>query len=214
MTMIKIQDVLAAGVMLLLTTGTLGFIPSNLCHESQRTFLKHTDSLYSTKEGNNPEIVEGNRRAFLTSSALTLIGTSCAFVPPATAAAPAASSKQSMIEELKASRQKLETVPDLLQQEKWDEVRTILKTPPINYLWNMGDSKNVLVSLAKATDEFELLDLKDELSVSLQMCDQLTYDNVFVYFQPGSGKVKIKEPVQLAKKAIQQIDEALVLAGQ
>jgi hypothetical protein len=28
--------------------------------------------------------------------------------------------------------------------------------------------------------------MKDELSLTLQMCDQLTYDNVFVYFQPGT----------------------------
>jgi hypothetical protein len=44
-------------------------------------------------------------------------------------------------------------------------------------------------------------DLKDELGVALQMCDQLTYDNVFVYYQPGNGKVKVKEPTDLAIKA-------------
>ena len=76
----------------------------------------------------------------------------------------------------------------------------------------MGDSKNPILALAKATDEFELIDLKDEISISLQMCDQLTYDNVFVYFQPGNGKVKVKEPVDLAKKAMKQLDDALQLA--
>jgi len=66
-----------------------------------------------------------------------------------------------------------------------------------------------LVQLAKETGEFELLELKDELAISLQMCDQLTYDNAFVYFQPGNGKVKIKEPTDLAKKAQAQIQEAI-----
>ena len=46
-------------------------------------------------------------------------------------------------------------------------------------------SQNTLVQLAKETGDFELLELKDELAISLQMCDQLTYDNAFVYFQPG-----------------------------
>lgn len=41
------------------------------------------------------------------------------------------------------------------------------------------------------------------------MCDQYTYDNVFIYFQPGNGKVKIKEPVDMANKAISQLKEVL-----
>ena len=66
--------------------------------------------------------------------------------------------------------------------------------------------------MAKQTGEFELLELKDELAISLQMCDQLTYDNAFVYFQPGNGKVKIKEPKDLATKAMSQIEEAIKVA--
>lgn len=31
----------------------------------------------------------------------------------------------------------------------------------------------------------ELLELKDELAISLQMTDQYSYDNVFIYYQPG-----------------------------
>ncbi len=83
----------------------------------------------------------------------------------------------------------------------------------MNQLWNLGESQNTLVKLAKDTGEFELLELKDELAISLQMCDQLTYDNAFVYFQPGNGKVKIKEPTDLALKAMNQIGDAISLAG-
>jgi hypothetical protein len=111
----------------------------------------------------------------------------------------------------------------------------------VNQLWNLGDSKNTLQLLAKATDEFDLIDLKDELSVTLQMCDQFTYDNVFVYFQPGTqkeclvtltffsmcvcvhetcshscvlgnGKIKVKEPTELAVKAMAQLSEAIDMA--
>eukprot|EP00640_Fibrocapsa_japonica_P006502 CAMPEP_0113936774 /NCGR_PEP_ID=MMETSP1339-20121228/3576_1 /TAXON_ID=94617 /ORGANISM="Fibrocapsa japonica" /LENGTH=183 /DNA_ID=CAMNT_0000939325 /DNA_START=49 /DNA_END=600 /DNA_ORIENTATION=- /assembly_acc=CAM_ASM_000762 len=126
------------------------------------------------------------------------------------AAAPV--KKEDLVSDLIASKSKMELIPSLLQQQEWDKVRTILKTPPVNQLWNLGESKNPLVKLAKETGEFELLELKDELAISLQMCDQLTYDNAFVYFQPGNGKVKIKEPTDLAKKAIGQIGDAITLS--
>ena len=58
----------------------------------------------------------------------------------------------------------------------------------------------------------ELFELKDELAYNLQMCDQLTYDNAFVYFQPGSGKYKIKEPQDLARRAMGQIQQAIEMA--
>jgi len=35
------------------------------------------------------------------------------------------------------------------------------------------------------------------------------YDNVFVYFQPGNGKVKIKEPIEMANKALGQLQQAI-----
>jgi hypothetical protein len=46
------------------------------------------------------------------------------------------------------------------------------------------------------------------------MCDQLTYANAFVYFQPGSGKFKIKEPQELARQAMAKIEEALEMANE
>lgn len=55
----------------------------------------------------------------------------------------------------------------------------------------------------------DLMELKDELSISLQMTDQYSYDNVFIYYQPGNGKVKVKEPMEMAKKAIGELREAI-----
>ena len=65
------------------------------------------------------------------------------------------------------------------------------------------------MKLATETGEFELVEIKDELAISLQMTDQYSYDNVFIYYQPGNGKVKTKEPLQMANKAISQLKEAL-----
>jgi hypothetical protein len=110
------------------------------------------------------------------------------FVAIANVAVPSANAAgtDDLIADLTESKLKLEVIPGLLENGEWDKVRTVLKTPPVNQLWNLGDSKNTLNKLARETGEVELLELKDELSISLQMCDQLTYDNAFVYFQPGT----------------------------
>jgi len=89
------------------------------------------------------------------------------------------------ITDLQTSLTKISEIPPLLQNAEWDRVRTILKTPPVNSLWNLGESSNTIVKLAKETGEFDLLELKDELAISLQMTDQYSYDNVFIYYQPG-----------------------------
>mmetsp|Transcript_13433 Transcript_13433/g.15118 ORF Transcript_13433/g.15118 Transcript_13433/m.15118 type:complete len:184 (+) Transcript_13433:214-765(+) len=156
-----------------------------------------------------------NRRTFVAKALSTVpsltIGSSISVLTNPNAAF--AASTKDLIGDLESSRKKLDDVPALLDQGEWDKVRTILKTTPVNKLWNLGESQNTLVNLAKETGEFELLELKDELAISLQMCDQLTYDNAFVYFQPGNGKVSIKEPKSLAVKAMSQLEEAIKLAG-
>ena len=101
----------------------------------------------------------------------------------------------------------------LVDAAEWDKIRTVLKTPPVNELWNLGESKNTLVKLAKETGEFELMEMKDELAISLQMCDQYSYDNNFIYYQPGNGKIKTKEPMEMANKAISQLKEAVDAAN-
>ena len=57
------------------------------------------------------------------------------------------------------------------------------------------------------------MELKDELSISLQMTDQYSYDNVFIYYQPGNGKVKVKEPLEMAEKAIGELKMAIDMVG-
>ena len=46
---------------------------------------------------------------------------------------------EAAIQELKESRNKLKEIPDLLEANEWDKVRSILKVPPVNKLWNLGD---------------------------------------------------------------------------
>jgi hypothetical protein len=114
-----------------------------------------------------------------------------------------------IVTELESSLTKLQPISNLLQEEKWDEVRTILKTPPVNKLWNLGESQNPIMKLAKETGNVELFEVKDELAYNLQMTDELTYNNVFVYFQPGNGKIKIKEPQDAVNMALKQLESII-----
>ena len=163
-------------------------------------------------QGSSESMTTTSRRNFVFATATALVPAAGMMLMSPSAALAAAGETKVLLEQLELSRQKIDAIPSLLQKEEWEAVRQILKTPPVNFLWNMGDSKNPVLQLAKATDEFELIDLKDELSLSLQICDQLTYDNVFVYYQPGNGKVKVKEPTELAVKAMKQLDEAIQVA--
>ncbi|EJK69192.1 hypothetical protein THAOC_09581, partial [Thalassiosira oceanica] len=171
-----------------------------------------------------------DRRSLMTSAAAALIavGPALSLVSGAPGVANAVETKDALISDLKASLDKIQTAAE------WDKVRTILKTPPVNQLWNLGESQNTLVKLAKAhlttqifaappdrnllkceeTGDFEIMEIKDELAVSLQMTDQYSYDNVFIYYQPGNGKVKTKEPLQMANQAIGQLKEALSVVEQ
>ena len=72
-------------------------------------------------------------------------------------------------------------------------------------------SQNPVLRLARDTGNVDLFELKDDLAYNLQLCDQLTYDNAFVYYQPGNGKVKIKEPQELARRAMGQIQDVIDL---
>ena len=121
----------------------------------------------------------------------------------------AAAKEAELLAELKAVRTALEPLPALLEEEKWDAVRSVLKVPPVGNLWNLGDSKNTIRKLADLRDDVELFELADDVAGALQLADQYTYDNNFIYFQPGNGKVKIKEPKQQVQIASKKLGELL-----
>ena len=130
-----------------------------------------------------------SRRTFLsTVIAATAVSSSFAILPIQSAYAAADSLKDALIADLQTSLTKIETIPSLVDSAEWDKIRTVLKTTPVVELWNLGESKNTLVKLAKETGEFDLMEMKDELAISLQMTDQYSYDNNFIYYQPGKYK--------------------------
>lgn len=151
-----------------------------------------------------------SRRTFMSTMASSSIAAATAIATPIQPAF--AEDKESLVADLSDSLTKIQTIPSLVESLEWDKIRTVLKTPPVNQLWNLGESKNTLTKLAKETGDFDLMEMKDELAISLQMTDQYSYDNNFIYYQPGNGKIKTKEPMEMANKAIIQLKEALDVA--
>lgn len=170
----------------------------------QLRFLMHALSLFVVVSAWSPQQPQSRRKMFQeTAAAVAFVST----ISPQIA--NAASATEILVDELQSSQSKLKEIPGFLQDQEWDKVRTALKTPPVNKLWNLGDSQNTILKLAKETGEVEFFEMKDEIAYNLQMCDQLTYNNVFVYYQPGNGKIKIKEPTDAINKAISQLQEVL-----
>mmetsp|Transcript_6416 Transcript_6416/g.17416 ORF Transcript_6416/g.17416 Transcript_6416/m.17416 type:complete len:179 (+) Transcript_6416:133-669(+) len=127
-------------------------------------------------------------------------------------AARAEENEKALITELVTIRKSLDKVPDLIDAADWDGARTILKNPPVANLWNLGASKNTIRKLAAARgDDVEVIEFTDDVAGALQLADQFCYDNVFIYFQPGNGKAKVKEPKDQVKIAKAKLDELLQL---
>jgi hypothetical protein len=79
---------------------------------------------------------------------------------PGTSASPAMAAAASSLDDdalqdLKLSKTKLEPIPDLLEQKEWDKVRSILKLPPVNKLWNLGDVSSSVLSRLRILGWYE-----------------------------------------------------------
>ena len=156
-------------------------------HQSPQASRVSTTFLYSSineEEQQQQQLSSSSRRSILSKILLTAAA-STTLLPTQSARAATSPTTAALITDLQTSLTKISALPTQLEQSNWDAARTILKTPPVNQLWNLGESSNTIVKLAKETGEFELLELKDDLAISLQMCDQYSYDNVFIYYQPG-----------------------------
>eukprot|EP00913_Durusdinium_trenchii_P033272 g31148.t1 len=153
--------------------------------------------------------------------------------------AASAESNEELIALLKKDRELLDTLPRLLKEretgpengkglerhsdrkieppevleQKWDSVRSVLKVPPVSFLWNLGLEKNTLKKLGDNLGEVQVLELMDDIASALQTTDEITYSNVYVYGQPGEGKVKIDEPIIFLKTAMSKLDEALKIVS-
>ena len=136
----------------------------------------------------------------------TLQRGSLAAVVPLFAPTPALASTKTDAEKVLEALQPLSGFVD---DGKWDAVRTVLAQSPIVELWKTGNSKNWIRAAALSAGDPELIELSEDLSSALQLTDQYVYDNNFIYFQPGNGKVKIKEPKQQVEIAAKKIGDLI-----
>ena len=103
------------------------------------SLIAHQTNAFSVEHNASPN----NRRTFL-SKVATTTATSAAIAMnnpfnALTANAAPPISTTNLVNDLETSVQKLTVIPELLDAGEWDKVRTILKTPPVNKLWNLGE---------------------------------------------------------------------------
>ncbi|CAE7736679.1 Ift52 [Symbiodinium sp. CCMP2592] len=79
-------------------------------------------------------------------------------------AAASAETNDELIALLRQDRELLDPLPKMLKDQKWDNVRSVLKTPPVSYLWNLGLEKNTLKKLGDNLGEIQVLELMDEIA--------------------------------------------------
>lgn len=139
-----------------------------------------------------------------------------ALAPSALIAVPAlvraADDEKALVAELKDCAERLKPINAMLDKEQWDTARTILKSPPVANLWNLGNSKNTIRKLAAVrNNDVELIEYVESVASALQLADQFIYDNTFVYEQPGNGKFYTKEPKASVKTAMKLLNEMIAL---
>mmetsp|Transcript_22739 Transcript_22739/g.53825 ORF Transcript_22739/g.53825 Transcript_22739/m.53825 type:complete len:184 (-) Transcript_22739:153-704(-) len=124
----------------------------------------------------------------------------------------ATDTEKALIAELRDCAERLKPLAEMIEKEQWDPVRSVLKTPPVANLWNLGMSKNQIRKLSDARGgDVDIVEYVEEVGGALQLVDQFVYDNVFIPTQPGNGKINKKAPQDQLKLARKKLDEVLAL---
>jgi hypothetical protein len=117
----------------------------SMTQQNRQDNSRQTPFCASSTEPHTPQLVESiHRRNFLCSVVGTVV-VAAAAAPRTVQAVSGTTTNPKVngaIAELKESRDKLKEIPDLLEAKEWDKVRSILKVPPVNKLWNLGDVRN------------------------------------------------------------------------
>jgi hypothetical protein len=123
---------------------------SPMMHPQQRFSNENTIGPTITPSTPSNTVESSDRRYFLssimttttTTATITMASWMIVGQPTMVQAATTTTKVTDAIQELKESRDKLKDIPDLLEAKEWDKVRSILKVPPVNKLWNLGDVRD------------------------------------------------------------------------
>ena len=150
---------------------------------------------------------------------------------PAWAANAVDTDEALLLKDLIAAKQTLAALPKLVGDQQWDPVRSELRTPAVNALWNTADKANTLLKLARSRGDPDIFDAAEEVSRSLRDVDGIVYSNGFSMEGKmagaglrgdgsgvggkaqgaGGGKYRIKEPQALLISVVASIDGVLAL---
>lgn len=122
----------------------------------------------------------------------------------------------------------LQAVPTYIQAEEWDKVRAALITPPLADVWTRSKRTNALWDefsdfvARQSGDEFEVLELKDELQSHLRYLDMAVYNNVFnpikTFGETGATRELIRsyydDPTREFKASSSALDSLIKLGRQ
>jgi len=148
------------------------------------SYIKHPLTLLCSTKNDGPNLTNNydlNRRTFVTTLSTVLV----TFPPLLVMAADDLKSISDILPLVKEARSQLDAVQPLIQTEKWDTIRAILSTPPLNDCWSKTQ-RPFLRSYAEAIgnelpngDELAALEEKEEIVSHLRFLDMAAYNNVF-----------------------------------
>ena len=133
--------------------------------------------------------------------------------------APAfAASYENVSKLLQQARRQLDSVPSLIESQKWDSVRAILITPPLSDCWTKN--ANMLRIYAESVDdELAALEAREDAVSHLRFLDMAVYNNVFnpIATEGTSGATKelvrsyYEDPINEWKASVAALDELIRL---
>ena len=157
--------------------------------------------------------VVSRRQAFLSASPFLIVGATWKNPPEAAAD----TSKLSSL--VQQARRQLDSVPKLIESEKWDSVRAILLQPPLSDCWSKNAPMLRKYAEEVADDELAALEAREEAITHLRFLDMAVYNNVFnpIATEGTSGATKelirsyYEDPMMEWKASVAALDELIQL---
>lgn len=169
---------------------------------------------------------EQDRRSILQQSLSSTLLSFSLFTPDFVYAADDGGNLVTLSAKLKQARVQLDSIPQLIKDQKWDSVRAVLITPPLSDCWSKTGKllKNYASAIGTETvdgDELAALELKEEALDHLRFLDMAVYNNVFnpirTEGESGATKELIKsyydDPVREFNACVRVMDALIALAN-
>mmetsp|Transcript_40911 Transcript_40911/g.46482 ORF Transcript_40911/g.46482 Transcript_40911/m.46482 type:complete len:203 (-) Transcript_40911:69-677(-) len=178
-------------------------------------------------ESLSQKVVVESRRNFIeatfsTSSLLFVTGTVIA--PQLAVASKDTPPTSNLLVQIQQARKQMESVPKLIENEKWDSIRAILIEPPLADCW-AKTNRPILTKFAEEVgnsggDELAALEAREDLVSHLRYLDMAVYNNNFNPIKTegkmNAGKALIEsyydDPAREYKASISALEQLIGLS--